>query len=134
MATKTRARRKVAAVTTENFGEMLIQSAREAVAIARGKAKPARITRLTARDVEAAEPPEYGADDVRRIREGLGLSQDVFAQVLGSGIRGVQSWEQGKRKPDGPARRLLQVAERTPGVLLATAGIEVIVAPSHAKR
>ena len=48
--------------------------------------------------------------DVRAIREGMGLSQSAFAGLLGVSSRTVQDWEQGRRKPSGPALSLLKVA------------------------
>jgi len=50
--------------------------------------------------------------DVHAIREGMGLSQSAFAAMLGVSPRTLQDWEQGRRKPCGPALSLLKVAER----------------------
>ncbi|MBV9119718.1 MAG: helix-turn-helix domain-containing protein [Chloroflexi bacterium] len=52
--------------------------------------------------------------NVRKIREGLGLSQEAFARRYHLSLRTVQDWEQKRRAPDGPARALLQVIEREP--------------------
>lgn len=48
----------------------------------------------------------------------MGLSQTQFARLLGVSIRTLQQWEQGRRHPTGPARRLLAIAEKRPDVLL----------------
>lgn len=56
--------------------------------------------------------------DVRSIRERMGLSQSAFAALLGVSARTLQDWEQGRRQPTGPARSLLRVAERHPEALL----------------
>jgi putative transcriptional regulator len=40
---------------------------------------------------------------VASIREGTGLSQPRFAELLGVSVRTLQEWEQGRRAP--PARR-----------------------------
>ncbi len=56
--------------------------------------------------------------DVLAIREKLGLSQSAFAALLGVSARTLQDWEQGRRKPRGPASSLLRVAERHPEALL----------------
>jgi putative transcriptional regulator len=53
---------------------------------------------------------------VKEIREQLGLSQAAFAGLMGVSIRTVQDWEQGRRKPSGPARSLLRIAEQYPKV------------------
>ena len=56
--------------------------------------------------------------DPRTAREKTGLSQPAFAALMGVSLRTLQSWEQGRRKPTGPASLLLQVATRHPEVLL----------------
>jgi putative transcriptional regulator len=56
--------------------------------------------------------------DVRAIRKRMGLSQSGFAGVLGVSTRTLQDWEQGRRRPTGPARALLRVAHRHPNALL----------------
>ncbi len=56
--------------------------------------------------------------DVRAIRKRMGLSQSGFAAVLGVSTRTLQDWEQGRRRPTGPARALLRVADRHPKALL----------------
>jgi len=52
------------------------------------------------------QPTEYKADDVRRTRNRMGVSQAILAQLLGVSVKTVQSWEQGERPVPGPARRL----------------------------
>ena len=56
--------------------------------------------------------------DVKKVREVLSLSQSAFAAILGVSVRTLQDWEQGRRKPSGPARSLLLVASKKPKVLL----------------
>ncbi len=58
-------------------------------------------------------------ENVQRIREHTGLSQSAFAALLGVSMRTLQDWEQGRRKPTGPARALLRVAERHPRALFS---------------
>ena len=52
--------------------------------------------------------------DVAKLRAKLGLSQTKFADEFGLDVSTVRSWEQGKRRPDGPARVLLMVIARSP--------------------
>ena len=84
----------------EMFKE-LVESVREGGAILRGEAKPSR---------------EFVVDgpDVKRIRASYRLSQSEFAALLGISVKTLQNWEQGRRKPQGPARVLLQVAAKHP--------------------
>ncbi|NLF52213.1 MAG: helix-turn-helix domain-containing protein [Leptolinea sp.] len=52
------------------------------------------------------------------IRLKLKLSQAAFAGLMGVSLRTVQDWEQGRRKPSGPAEALLRIAEQKPEVFL----------------
>ena len=54
------------------------------------------------------------ADDVAALRKGLRMSQAVFAEVFKLSVATVRDWESRRRKPDGPARVLLQVIARDP--------------------
>ena len=58
---------------------------------------------------------------VSSIREKTGLSQVVFARLLGMSVRTLQEWEQGRRAPSGAARTLLLIAAKNPNVLLDVA-------------
>ena len=83
------------------FGEDLLQSAHEALAIARGEAEPAR----------ASVPPPV---DVATIRRKTGLSHAKFARRYGFSPAAVRDWEQRRRTPDPAARMLLIVIDREP--------------------
>lgn len=50
--------------------------------------------------------------DIRELRLRNRVSQPVFAAFLGVGKTAVQQWEQGHKRPSGPALRLLEVVER----------------------
>jgi DNA-binding transcriptional regulator YiaG len=102
------------------LGTLLVKSMRQAVAIHQGRMRAARRHHLTVRDAKVTVPPKYGSARVRRLREQLGLSQPVFAHALNVSVATVRGWEQGARVPDGPSRRLLQVAERHPKTILET--------------
>lgn len=83
------------------FGQFLIESAKEAVAIAKGEAKPARVY-----------APEKV--DVSAIRAKFKLSQAAFAKRYGIPVGTLRDWEQDRRQPDQTARVLLAVIEREP--------------------
>jgi len=55
------------------------------------------------------------------IRSKLKLSQSAFAGLMGVSLRTVQDWEQGRRKPSGPAVALLRIAEQKPEVFMELA-------------
>jgi len=55
--------------------------------------------------------------NVQEIRENMDLSQSAFAAMLGVSPRTLQDWEQGRRKPSGPALSLLKVAAKRPDAI-----------------
>jgi putative transcriptional regulator len=70
---------------------------------------------ITMREVKAlCLPPkrEFRPEDIRRIRLANHVSQAVFAAIMGTGKTTVQQWEQGQKKPSGPAQRLLDLIDR----------------------
>lgn len=60
------------------------------------------------------DPAEYDPADVRSTRELVGVSQPVFARMLGVSAALVRSWECGQRKPAPIARRLLDLIRANP--------------------
>lgn len=59
-------------------------------------------------------PPvkEYTAVQIKHIRMVNNASQGVFAAYLNTSPSTVQKWEQGKKKPNGPSRKLLNIVDR----------------------
>ena len=86
--------------------DKLAASIRQAGRIRRGQAKPARVT-------------EFAPLDVKAVRSRLGKSQAEFARMIGVSIATLQNWEQGRRRPLGPARALLRVAANNPKAVAA---------------
>ncbi|MEM6852828.1 MAG: helix-turn-helix domain-containing protein [Planctomycetota bacterium] len=71
--------------------------------------------RFTLRKVKLdLEPQAYDAKRVKEVREKLGVSQAILAQLLGASVNTVQSWESGKKTPGGMASRFLDEMERDP--------------------
>jgi putative transcriptional regulator len=54
------------------------------------------------------------ADDVKAIRGRLGLSQEQFAARFGFSVETLRNYEQGHRRPTGPASVLLRVIASEP--------------------
>ena len=52
--------------------------------------------------------------DVKAIRQATGLSQARFAERFGFDLASIRNWEQGRRRPEGPARVLLMVIKHNP--------------------
>ncbi len=61
---------------------------------------------------------DFPEPDVRALRDRYGLTQDQFAHLLGISVATLRNWEQGRRKPEGPARVLLRVAAKHPEAVL----------------
>jgi putative transcriptional regulator len=57
-------------------------------------------------------PREYTDAELKAMRSKLRVSQPVLATFLGATQSTVARWEQGTRKPRGPALRLLSILDR----------------------
>jgi putative transcriptional regulator len=86
--------------------ENLVESVRQAGRIRRGEAAPSRVA-------------EFAPLDVKAVRRRLGKSQSEFARMIGVSVSTLQNWEQGRRRPEGPARALLRVAAANPEAVAA---------------
>jgi putative transcriptional regulator len=84
--------------------EKLVASVKQAGRIKRGKLKPGRVFHFKPADIKA-------------VREKLGVSQSEFAMMIGVSVSTLQNWEQGRRRPEGPARALLKIATENPEAL-----------------
>ena len=51
-------------------------------------------------------------DEIKAIREAEHVSQPVFARYLNVSKNLVSDWERGKKRPGGPALRLLSIIQR----------------------
>lgn len=85
--------------------EKIAEGLNEALAVARGEAKPAKLY----------IPPEI---DVRSIRKKLHLSQDDFAALFGFTVNQIREWEQGRARPLGGVRAYLLIIDRDPDSVL----------------
>lgn len=70
---------------------------------------------VTMREFDAlCLPPlrDYSPDDIKNIRTKTKSSQAVFASFLNVKKITVAAWEQGTKKPSGPAVKILDLVER----------------------
>jgi putative transcriptional regulator len=81
--------------------DKIAEGLKEAIAIARGEEKPAKLF----------VPPEI---DVRAIRAKLQLSQEDFASAFGFTVHQIRQWEQARSRPLGPVRAYLMIIDRDP--------------------
>ena len=56
-------------------------------------------------------------EDFVTLRCFVGLTQAQFAGAMGISIHTLRNWEQGRRRPDGPAIALLRIAARHPRII-----------------
>jgi len=84
----------------EDFA-MLVDSVKEAGTIMRGETIASRRTLVSPLDIKA-------------IREKTAKSQNEFAMMIGVSVGTLRNWEQGRRKPDGPAQALLKIVSQNP--------------------
>jgi putative transcriptional regulator len=81
--------------------DKVAEGLKEAIAIARGEKKPAKLF----------VPPEL---DVRAIRAKLNLLQEDFASAFGFTVHQIRQWEQGRCRPLGAVRAYLMIIDRDP--------------------
>ena len=81
--------------------DRFVRSIEQAGKIRRARMAPTRSTTI-------------GPADVKSIRQRLGKTQTEFAFMIGVSPATLRNWEQGRRRPEGPACALLRVAARNP--------------------
>ena len=86
----------------------LVESMEQAIAWARGE------------DVPGLRIHFAPHEDVAAIRKSAGLTQAAFARQIGVPVATLRNWEQGRRRPDGPARVLLAMLAKDPGIVART--------------
>jgi putative transcriptional regulator len=91
----------------------IIEGLRELEASLKNKAPLEQV--FTVRTVELdLRPRDHDGESVRSTRRSLGASQAVFARLMGVSVATVEAWEQGMRKVNLTARRLLDEINRDP--------------------
>jgi putative transcriptional regulator len=63
-------------------------------------------------DACLADAPAMTPEDIRALREQEHVSQPVFAAYLNVSKNLISDWERGKKKPGGPALRLLNIVKK----------------------
>ena len=56
-------------------------------------------------------------EDIAAPRAFVGLTQTDFARAIEISVHTLRNWEQGRRKPEGPAIALLRIAARHPRII-----------------
>ena len=60
---------------------------------------------------------QFTSEQIKQIRKQMNLSQLVFAKLLNVSPSSIRQWEQGKRKPSGSTKILLELLEKAPNIL-----------------
>lgn len=55
--------------------------------------------------------------NVKRLRESLAMTQEQFAAAYRIPVGTLRDWEQGRKRPDAPARAYLAIIARNPKVV-----------------
>ena len=84
----------------------IMQGLKEALAFAKGEDIDAKVHQV-----------EVPTVDVAAIRARTGLSQSAFAQSIGVAKGTLLNWEQGRRRPTGPAQVLLAMIDKKPSIV-----------------
>ena len=72
---------------------------------------------LRTHEVEMKPAPELVAAELVALRERLHLSRAVFARYLRTNPRTLESWEQGRAKPNAQAALLIRLVSSYPDTL-----------------
>lgn len=100
-------------LSNESFDELEL-SLNQALAHARGEQGDYKEKKIVA----PPSPKPRSSANIVRLRHRLNCSQSMFARLLNVSTKTVQAWEQGRRKPNEAALKLLAVAEKYPETLL----------------
>jgi putative transcriptional regulator len=61
--------------------------------------------------------PQISSNEILTLRQARNLSRPVFAHVIRTNPRTLESWEQGRSKPNAQAALLLRLVEKYPETL-----------------
>lgn len=75
-------------------------------------------TEVLVHTVPIKKVSDFSSKDIKAIREDVQVTQRVFAEILAVSPRTVESWEAGRTRPSGPAKRLLGMFKNKPSELL----------------
>lgn len=98
--------------STQLFDE-LKEGLEAAIELAHGKrVRGVRMSKLMITPVR-----KRSAAQIKSLRLKLGMSQALFAGVLGVTNKAVEAWEAGTKNPSGPALRMFEILEKESRVL-----------------
>ncbi len=102
--------------TRKPLAERLRSGLQEVLSHAKGE--------LTLRTTEhPLPPPNISSEVLVEIRQTAAMSQAIFAKLLSTSPKTVQSWEQGKRVPSMATRRLIELFVTEPETVCRVVGL-----------
>lgn len=102
-----------------NVFEDIMSGLQEAIEFEQGK----RVLRT--KKIKILPTPTYTKEDIKQIRIEMGLTQALFAGVVGVSKKTVEAWESGRNKPDGSSSRILQVIANNPDIVKEQGLLEI---------
>lgn len=95
------------------FFDDLKEGIKDAIDLESGKrVRGSRVTAVIIRPVSKRTPSQ-----IKNLRAKLGMSQSLFADVLGVTNKAVEAWEAGTKNPSGPVLRMFEILEKEATVL-----------------
>ena len=93
--------------------ESLKNSVDEYLAFLEGKPDKVEVTKYIFK-----EAPDYSGQEIKAIRERVGATRAVFADILDVSVRTVAKWEINGAQPTGGTKRLLQLLDQNPTLIV----------------
>ena len=92
---------------TFNLFDSIKTGLEEAIEFSKGNLKNVKVNHITISPLR-----KYNREDIKLMRTGKGMTQNIFAKALGVSVKTIEAWESGTSQPSGTASRLLELLER----------------------
>ncbi len=100
-------------IENTSIGDLLVESAKEAVAIHRGR----MAKKHTVDNTDVVEIDEISPEKIKAIQQKYDLSTEVFGKLLGASAKTIQAWERGASHPNKYAYRLMNILAENPMIV-----------------
>ena len=78
---------------------------------------------LRTHPVKFLVPPEITPEELIRLRQDLNMSRALFAVYLRTRVRTLESWEQGRARPNAQAALLISLVKKYPDTVQRLASV-----------
>lgn len=93
------------------YYDQIMEGLTDALDYVKGDSTKARSQMITVQPVV-----EFDAKSVKEVRSSLGMTQVIFAAVMGVSKKTVEAWEHGTNVPGGSSCRLLEMFRSDPSI------------------